>query len=114
MTSLEVAMRLLVMEACVILLAGLLGSGLAVLIPGRVPAAARIALAPAMGLAVGFPLTFLSAAFAVVRVGRAGRPEAPSRSHLLSLALALAIPLALFSAPLIDQRSLGPVSYQVS
>ena len=128
-------MRLLVMEAGVILFAGLLGSGLAVLIPGRVPAAARIALAPAMGLAVGFPLTFaasqfvsmsvgayallipltvLSAAFAVVRVRRAGRPEAPPRSHLLCLALALAIPLSLFSAPLIDQRSLGPVSYQVS
>ncbi len=45
------------------------------------------------------------------RSATAGRP---SRWHVVCLALALAVPLAVFSAPLIDQRSLGPVSYQVS
>jgi hypothetical protein len=129
-------MRLLLMEAGFILLAGLLGSAPAALIPGRIPVATRVALAPAMGLAAGFPimltasqfvsmsvgafavlvpLAVLSSAFAGMRVLR-GRPNRRSlpRSHLLGLAVAVSIPLALLSAPLIEQRSLGPVSYQVS
>lgn len=135
MTSLEVALRLLLMEAGFILLAGLLGSGLAALIPGKVPAAARVALAPAMGLAVGFPLmltasqfmpmsvgafavlvplSVLSTAFAALRTRRSASARRPSAPHLIGLALAVSIPLALLSAPLIEQRSLGPASYQVS
>jgi MFS family permease len=135
-TSLEVALRLLLMEAGLILLVGFLGSGLAALVPGKVPPAARVALAPAMGLAAGFalmltasqfmsmsvgafavlvPLTVLSAAFAAVRARRCSpaRRSSPS-SHVLCLALAVSIPLAIFSAPLIEQRSLGPGAYLVS
>ena len=63
MTSLEVAVRLLLMEGGLVLFAGLLGSGLAVLMPGSVPAAARIALAPAMGIAAGFPVMFAASQF---------------------------------------------------
>jgi MFS family permease len=136
MTSLEVAVRLLSMEAGFILLAGLLGSGPAALLPGRIPVVARIALAPPLGLALGFPvmltvsqflamavgayavmvpLALASAVLAASRAFRAPRERRTvRRRHLVAAAMALAIPLALLSAPLIEQRSLGPVSYQVS
>lgn len=136
MTSLEVALRLLWTEAGFILLAGLLGSGAAALIPGKLPAAARVAFAPSLGLAVGFPLmltasqfipmsvgayavlvplALLSAGFAATRLMRAP-PESRRvpRLHVLGVAVALSLPLALLSAPLIEERSLGPVAYQVS
>jgi hypothetical protein len=135
-TSLEVAVRLLSMEAGFVLLAGLLGSAPAALIPGRVPIAARVALAPAMGLAMGFPvmltvsqfvsmtvgayavmvpLALVSAAFAASLALRAPRERrAVPGWHLAVAALVLALPLGLLSAPMIEQRSLGPVSYQVS
>jgi MFS family permease len=134
-TSLEVTIRLLGMEAGLIVLIGALGSGLAVLAPGRIPPAARIALAPAMGLGAGFPimltasqfmsmsvgafavllpLAVLSAAYAVLRTRRSSSARRPPGRHVLALALAVSIPLAVLSAPLIEERSLGPVSYQVA
>jgi hypothetical protein len=123
------------MEAGLIVLAGALGSGLAALVPGRVPPAARIALAPAMGLGAGFPLMLtasqfmsmsvgafavllplavLSAAFAALRTRGSSSARRPTARHVVGLALALAVPLAILSAPLIEERSLGPASYQVS
>src|SRR5687768_13361034 len=100
------------METAIVLLAGVLGSGLASLVPGRVPGTARVALAPAFGLALGFPVLFagsqlmtmstgafvvllplalISGGLAAVRSRRAGRGS-PARAHVVALALALAVP----------------------
>jgi len=129
----ETALQLLAREGSFILVLAALGSGLAALIPGQLPVAARIAFAPALGVAAGgavlltasqamsmsaavwlvvVPLCVVSVAVAVWRArgsGAAAR-ETPSRLDVLCLAAALVIPLALFSAPLVDQRSLGPAA----
>src|SRR5688500_4394 len=100
------------MEAGLIVLVGALGSGLAALVPGKSPPAARIALAPSLGLGVGFPLMLtasqfmsmsvgafavlvpvavLSAAYAVLRVRRSSSARRPPRRHVIGLALAVSI-----------------------
>ena len=66
--------------------------------------------------AVLVPLAVLSAAYAVLAcaswLGRQATRGDPG--HVVGLALAVSLPLALLSAPLIEERSLGPVSYQVA
>jgi hypothetical protein len=64
--------------------------------------------------AVLLPLAALSAAFAVLRTRSSSSARRPPTRHVVGLGLALAIPLALLSAPLIEERSIGPASYQVA
>lgn len=130
--ALELAWR----ELAILLVLGLLGSGASAYLPGPLPAAARLALAPAFGLALGagltlsasqlmpmstaswvvlLPAAFVSAALTLRLARRAptGARRLP-RAHVLWAAVALIVPAAALDAPLVEQRTPGPIGYSIA
>jgi hypothetical protein len=131
----EAAVDLAAREAAILLTLALLGSGPVAFLPGTVPAAARVALAPAFGLALGLgamlsaaqvmsmsvgawavfvPLCLLSAAIAAWRLRQTWRPGRLPLAHIISLAVALLVPILVFNAPFADQRTSGPAGYFIA
>jgi hypothetical protein len=131
-TAFELAAR----EAAILLALGLLGAGPAAAVPGPLPAVARAAVAPAFGLALGAglmlsasqlmpmstaawavlaPLAVLSVAVAIVLSGSAmRRSRRIPLAHLLGALAAVVLPLVALDAPLVDQRTVGPVGYSIA
>ncbi|MBA3422799.1 MAG: hypothetical protein H0U12_13090 [Thermoleophilaceae bacterium] len=132
-----VAADLLSREALLLLLLGALGSGPAALLPPCVPTVARVALAPALGLAAGSALLVTAAHLismataawlvavpgVVVSVAVAAahvrhRPEERKPCRLRADAAAVAVLLvtvgAGFNAPLVTKDTQGPFGYNVA
>ena len=132
----EVALDLWVRQIGLLALLAALGSGPAALLPGSVPAAARLALAPALGLAIGaaagvsvaylmpmttgawalmLPLTLASCGFATWRSRRARdwswRPPGLQLALLAGLAVVVS---GAANAPLLAEESLGPLGYTIT
>ncbi|HYU61956.1 MAG TPA: hypothetical protein VEK39_14450 [Solirubrobacterales bacterium] len=131
----KVALDLLAMEGSFVLILAALGSGPAALVPGPLPLLSRIAIAPALGLAGGsgllltasqfmsmslaawvllVPLSLLSVAVALWRMRASREVGAAPLGHVLLIFAAVAVPLVVFDAPLVDQRTTGPAGYVVA
>jgi hypothetical protein len=136
MSALEVAVDLAVRQLALLALLAALGAGPAAFLPRTVPAVTRISLAPAFGLALGaaasvsaaylmpmstgawavlVPLAAASLAAALLRLRAAGlpRPAPAAREVAAVAAVALAVTAAL-DAPLVADRSLGPMGWQIN
>jgi hypothetical protein len=131
----EVAVDLAARQLGLLVVLTALGSGPATYLPQEVPAIARIAVAPAFGLALGAailvsaaylmpmstgawvvltPLALGSVAFAVHRArrGKDGPLRPAGREAAVTAALALAV-IAALDAPLIARNSLGPMGFEL-
>lgn len=127
---------LLPRELLMLAIIGALGAGPAALLPGEQRSLVRVALAPALGLALGsvvlvtanllvplgaslwFPVLPIAAISLAVALRRAGRADPGLREHVHVLAVVallavLAVPLGALNHPFDARLSQGPVGYGI-